>query len=516
MQELKHLFQQMITANSDRVRPDLKLAALALTKADLTKPDKPTENSAQEEGPQPALGHIEGLPVAGPAPYQSPTHPISHIDGAPIDDLVLDDAGIHGSNPSSTAVEAGTDGDQEMADAMTENPADTPNPAEPPARPPPAVPPRPLDLKKIEGLAQQQDAAEILNNIFDLLSCAIRAEDTIENGEQMDLIKKLFFSEVTTVHYMGGETTSVTSLKDHHLVSPGNRDRPLTAALDDDLGFEDFESAKGDVITKFEYLARAPPILIINVRRLLYEKGQPKLDTSRLGLDDVLYLDRYLKRTASLTEDELQHLRKNQWQLQLQLQSLMSRKGLLQVTDEKLSLPDAVDETADLIEDVNQHSDEVHVDQEENTIPVYTELPAALRSRADELRKELDDIDGHIQQLDREVGAVFEQYRDHPYRLHAVFMHRGGAKGGHYWIYIHDSQNKVWRSYNDETVEEVDAREIFERSDSATSTGIVYVRDNEINELTEPLCRRPPSEMTGTANKQSGETVPVIQGIPME
>ena len=50
----------------------------------------------------------------------------------------------------------------------------------PPSRPPP-VPPRPDVQSKtkigiVEESARQQDAAEVMGNIFDLISCAIKGE----------------------------------------------------------------------------------------------------------------------------------------------------------------------------------------------------------------------------------------------------------------------------------------------------------------------------------------------------
>jgi ubiquitin carboxyl-terminal hydrolase 25 len=42
----------------------------------------------------------------------------------------------------------------------------------------------------VEYAARQQDAAEIMMNIFDLLGCAIKPTSTMEDGEQIDMIKE--------------------------------------------------------------------------------------------------------------------------------------------------------------------------------------------------------------------------------------------------------------------------------------------------------------------------------------
>ena len=77
-------------------------------------------------------------------------------------------------------------------------------------------------------------------------------------------------------------------------------------------------------------------------------------------------------------------------------------------------------------------------------------------------------------------------------------MHRGSATGGHYFIYIYDAQIKRWRKYNDDRVDWVTVDEVFEHTATypQTSTSIVYVREDQIHELTEAVHRRIPTPPT--------------------
>ncbi|KAK3079299.1 hypothetical protein LTS18_005208 [Coniosporium uncinatum] len=72
-------------------------------------------------------------------------------------------------------------------------------------------------------------------------------------------------------------------------------------------------------------------------------------------------------------------------------------------------------------------------------------------------------------------------------------MHRGGAMGGHYWIYIRDFKSGVWRKYNDEQVTEVkNLDEIFKQDTSKpTANLVVYVQDDIKLDLTEAVDRAP-------------------------
>lgn len=97
--------------------------------------------------------------------------------------------------------------------------------------------------------------------------------------------------------------------------------------------------------------------------------------------------------------------------------------------------------------------------------------------------------------LESGINTVFKDCTSVPYRLHAVFTHRGDVKGGHYWIYIYDFQNNDWRVYNDEQVDPVVEEGIVldkeEGSRPKVSTGVVYVRADLVDEYTEAVCRRP-------------------------
>jgi len=188
----------MIQAPSPSVRPEVKLAFLALVKD--AQGDPPTKVS-----PSKGLGEIGGIPIMGPMPNPS--------DGDQLETKFSDasttdwgaTAGIHAANGSDTQVadkpgQDDSDGRRDSANPFKDNSevavidlGDLYK--DPPSRPPP-VPPRPKAAPQdsvsttVEYAARQQDAAEIMMNIFDLLGCAIKPTDTMEDGEQIDMIKE--------------------------------------------------------------------------------------------------------------------------------------------------------------------------------------------------------------------------------------------------------------------------------------------------------------------------------------
>jgi ubiquitin carboxyl-terminal hydrolase 25/28 len=509
IRELRTFFSHMITAPTDTVQPEIDLAALALCKTDAPQSaPKSLELDANKVG---GLGSIEGAPVIGPMP--APTTNDQSLNTS-VDSVMGDDK-------SDTSMQA-----MDLQDQSRD--ADTSKAPAPPTRPPP-IPPRPAaaaptksKLGNIEESARQQDAAEVLSNIFDLFSCAIKGKGVLREGEQLDMIKELFFSDVTSVRNTSPKPEEASELRDHFLVSPGWRDRNLYATLDDDFGSSELEGG----VTKYDLIRTAAPVQIINLRRLQFDrvKGEQVYDRSHIGLETTLYLDRYLEKTTSLPKLELLKLREAQWEKQRQLNVLNDQRDALRKTElEGLDLPESLDETSAWMKDLSKQYEE----QPAGSLPTPPpELADALTEKADHLKKDLERITDEMGELEAEVNSMFKDARDHPYRLHAVFTHRGGTKGGHYWIYIYDFQNGMWRKYNDDHVTPANEDDIFKQDEGAmpsASTGVVYIRADRADSITEAVRRQPTStETDGVADTQmsdvqmqdADDTIPPLEPVP--
>lgn len=524
--ELKKLFHMMIQAPSPSVRPEVKLAFLALVKD--AQGDPPTK-----AGPSEGLGEIGGIPIMGPMPNPSDADQLETKFG---DASWGATAGTPAANGSDTQVADKPDQDDSDGQRDSANPfKDSSEVAvidlykDPPSRPPP-VPPRPKAASQdsvsttVEYAARQQDAAEIMMNIFDLFGCAIKPTSTMEDGEQIDMIKELFYTNITYARATNGTTTLKSDIQDHILTSPGDKDRHIYSALDDEFDIDDLDDPSaqdGKKSTKYEFITHLPPILIINVRRAVYNAKEEKSfkNERHVALDDTLYLDRYLQQTMSMTPAQLLDSRKEQWQYKRQLRALQRRKSELDQTALDMSLSDVVECAADYISDLKAADEELLVDLD--PLPIQSDLAEQMRIKAHNLRKDSALLDEPIKQLEERIESHFDGLKDHPYRLHAIFIHRGTATGGHYWIYIHDFKENIWRKYNDEKVTEVtDIKEIFTQEEKwpATSTGIVYVREDAKDKLTEAVKRdpaKPPSD--GVEMKDAPDVymnLEVIDGVP--
>ncbi|KAH7378780.1 hypothetical protein BKA66DRAFT_442804 [Pyrenochaeta sp. MPI-SDFR-AT-0127] len=496
VRELRAFFEHMISAPTDTVRPAIDLASLALCRTD--SPEEPTKSPILAATEGNGLGSIDGVVISGPtaAPSGVAT-PVTPPDS------VMDD-----DNKSVSSMQAMDLGDQ------NDRPA-------PPTRPPP-VPPRPQAQSKIdqtktklgilEESARQQDAAEVMGNIFDLISCAIKGDDVMREGEQWDTIKKLFFSDVTTVRDTAKGAEKLSELRHNYLVSPGWRDRHLYATLDDDFGQQEMEGGAN----RYDYIDTAAPILVINVRRIQWVKDLV-YDRSHISLDKILYMDRYLGETKTLNKDDLLKLREAQWQKQRKLREASGERQRLQTTDiEGMDLVDTIEETSAFVNDLLAEKQSELQQSGAGSLPTPPpELTDALIDKAKHLKEDLDGLNLLMSDLESQIETVFKDCNDHPYRLHAIFTHRGGVKGGHYWIYIYDFQNGLWRMYNDEYVTIADEKQIFEPETNVTlpkaSTGVVYIRADLVDELTEAVRRSP--EAADTSSDRSTEVQKDVEMI---
>lgn len=267
-------------------------------------------------------------------------------------------------------------------------------------------------------------------------------------------------------------------------------DKPknIYEAIDDTLdkgAIEDSDDAE-----KWTTILRAPPILKVDVKRLGFDKVKKQTIRSEnhLQLEETIYIDRYLRDEATLQR------RKQSWEKKAKLKSLRERKAELVATKVEVSLSEAVRAASDFISAVE--ADEQDPTNEQQTNGVFGDDMAA---KAEETRKEISNLDESIATLEAEISSLFADMNSVPYKLHSLFIHRGGTGGGHYLVSIKDFKNGIWRNYNDETITEVTdvEKNIFGQDDTYSkiiTTCVVYVKADLKywdGDLVEALHRRP-------------------------
>ncbi|KAL8900847.1 MAG: hypothetical protein Q9192_000852 [Flavoplaca navasiana] len=553
VRELQKLFQAMITSPTVFVEPELELARLTL----LSQPaEADIRRSSTISGNRPSLGEINGRPVIGPLAL-----PMSNIaENTTNSDSRAPENGIESSEPTLLGNDPAEEGtDLEMPDLIPEQsiqqsqkqpivddkenlppseastersnasesvlsplleappsqtvehrpstetdhkPLDlhesnntTDAVIEPPSRPPP-YPPRPQPeenkdkiIRQEIQMGAQQDVTEVISNVLYQLECAIEATSFDPSGEQVDQIKDMFFgkSKSHTQNPRGGLETKEQFFS-YLFVDVASGPKTIYEALDGAFDVQQVQ-VDGTFQPQYSAISQLPPVLNILVQRAQYDQKQSSAfkSVNHLELEETIYMDRYID---SEDKDLLQR-RAESWDWKRQLRQLEARREDLMQTEVQLKMDasDLLDTTAGCLEELSKEDD----------LDVTAGLQEAIREAAVESKEELDSINTLIKNLTTRIRSQFVDRRKFPYRLQSAFIHRGTASSGHYWIYIRDFKQDLWREYNDETVAMVtDTSQIFDEDKNpgkpATPYFLVYVRDDLKDELVDPVCRDIPDE----------------------
>jgi ubiquitin carboxyl-terminal hydrolase 25/28 len=291
--------------------------------------------------------------------------------------------------------------------------------------------------------------------------------------------------------------------------------KDITAGLDEEFTLDDIPEL-GDGVKRYKTITELPPIVQIYLQRQDFDHARQDavINKHHIQLEEVIYLDRF-------ANPALHGLRERSWELDAAIKTLRAQKAQLDATSvEDASAPDVLDSTWQFVSSLGE---EINPD---------AALGDAVRSRTESLRAGIRRVENAIDAREREKAALFDGHREFPYRLAAVFMHRGhgGASGGHYWVYIHDLRAGGWRRYEDREVRAVaDPQEIYGHADPETTGApyyVVYVREEETPQLVDAVCRLNPAgsdggagdgdtRMGGTESPEE-ERMPGLEAAPLE
>jgi len=164
-------------------------------------------------------------------------------------------------------------------------------------------------------------------------------------------------------------------------------------------------------------------------------------------------------------------------------------EGELEVakTEETWDFDGPVEDDFLLVSRTNAHSTDLPT-----TAPKERATPFDARATDGAVREMME---SELAQLEKVLGERLDSMRSIPYRLHAVICHRGQLMSGHYWVWICDFEDRVWRFYNDESVQENrDTADVLHKlSTSGEPYYLCYVRDEGKEEYVDVPKRHVPT-----------------------
>lgn len=341
-------------------------------------------------------------------------------------------------------------------------------------------------LENALEMGRQQDVTECIGNVLFQLESASDPISLDDDNEQNDLVKQLFYGNIKQNIIPLRDETHVRTKYERFLsllVNIGDHPKDVYDALDlyfrdEYLNLEEYGNVKRTVsVTDF------PTILQIQIQRVYYdrERFMPFKSIAPLPFNETIYMDRY----TDTSNPVLLQRKKDTEKLVRQLDALRKRQSdLLSKNDLGLSRRGALLETSNFLKSDVLRSQGIQVDNRDGLIG---ELDKMISNVDDELSQLYHDIS----QLESKISHQFDEFKSLGYSLFAVFIHRGEASYGHYWIYIKDRyKNGIWRKYNDETITEVPESEVFNFAEGNTATPyfLVYVKQGHEEEI-QPLKR---------------------------
>lgn len=365
----------------------------------------------------------------------------------------------------------------------------------------------------------QQDVDEVMGFILEHLMRAITSKGPMSGKTDMqaDIITDTFFPLIVNYTLKSDENLEKARAElnsDRWInIVPSTRDGGAFSIHDAIVRSWGIQYPESSNLAVFTAIRRLSPVIHIRIARA---KEDGTKNNNPIVLTDELYFDRHMDVPH---DSEFAGFRKAHWALighQAQLESLDNKDPTsITVPESQAFVASNVDHN---MLDVTMHCwGEDVTTIEDNIESILSKLPIASTDLSNKRRLSNQDGDQLIparkksltpeaagtmgqvtmainqkclidERIDEDtvtkdgVEDYFDTLKQHKYRLHAVICHSGGARAGHYWVWIRDFNRNLWIKYNDSTVT-IDRRDPQAVIDDLSMSGdpcyVAYVRDED-------------------------------------
>ncbi|KAL0939621.1 ubiquitin carboxyl-terminal hydrolase [Colletotrichum truncatum] len=556
VEELDRLLDNLDNTKEIAIRPSQRLAnAVLLPTSQIKKESNAVEAKEPEaQRTQEVMGAQFPIPPplpARPAPGP-PTKNVDHVEDVNMVNVSVNPVSESASSVSSQTLVSLPDADEEKSDVKLNSNKHEPAPelvpdndvqmidAETPILSVQQIEQRvlkALETQKRSSGTDQQDVEEVMGSIINRLQAAIRPTEISKDGVQWEPIMKTFYVELTNHTRMPSQTKfTPDSTLERAITAYPAETGPSTIheGLSRNFDLQRVAVEKGEDIMRFTSIKNLPPILHVLIQRT---KNDGHKNMNPVEVSEMLYLDRYMDTPG---DPEFFKLRQKGWALQQRLEQLNS---ISRTTTEDLQIMDGFIKDFVCIEKsdfepsllADQPVSSLSFAGEEAPFKTYTPHseptfekiePPAAASVTPAAREQINNMrEDEVKKYKAELDELFSQHKQQAYRLHAVICHSGRLTAGHYWVWIHDFEDGIWRKYNDGIVtENANTEEVLKTLNSnGDPYYLCYVKD----EMRFDLVRVPKrvEATSGQAQKDTDGDIDLIdvaearadgEGIPNE
>ncbi|WFC96809.1 ubiquitinyl hydrolase 1 [Malassezia brasiliensis] len=326
----------------------------------------------------------------------------------------------------------------------------------------------------LNQIGSQQDVSECLDNMIFQLEAALAAHtDRAWAVAQAHTVHALFFGHTAqTLRTTDQATTQKDETFQTIPVTLLPEARSIYDALDTFFDDDEVVGEHGRPVRRTITLRDAPPLLQLQVQRVQYDRRKHRAvkNQAALALEPVVYLDQYMDVGATPTPEAAARADATRADRQ-RMAALRTR--LAQLTGDDAALPTQLTTLAETLAHVTSGSPQL-------AALLAPERTAQLTHAADALRAEADDVRRALHATRAQLHARWEDVQHVAYELAAVFMHRGEASHGHYFLDQRDMAHQdAWIMLNDTRVHPIPLAEVQHDPTGATAYLVVYVRRDD-------------------------------------
>ncbi|KAK0537492.1 ubiquitin-specific protease ubp2 [Tilletia horrida] len=538
---LSSLFDNMITSPAAAVEPERELAYLALVSSRTEEAVLSTQEAEKK-----ALPEVKTETKAETVPPKATE---------PSDDAMQTDSQ---PTPETPATRQATEYEphapvrassaEVLVNSTAVEPAATSTAtSEPQAN---AIPEGNSMTKKVEAQAQeslmqlgaQQDVGECLDNVVfqievGLRSAGARPEPLSQSQEEATSASVEASSSLNSAIerlFVGISSQRVVPIEPAPDAKPSEPKREIFTLIPIDIthegcdvydgldNFFDDEQIEGSNVRRTVTLQEPPAILQIQAQRVQYDRLQGKAFKALTHLDvgEIISLDRYLELPDGHPNKASHDARRLETAKLRKAESAIARRKNALFAG-KASIADTLRLLSNTLHAYAARPGESGMDEAD-----LTAMQGVADSQAGEVQSDIEKLDKEIRTLKTQREGIWKEAAETLYELVAVFMHRGEATHGHYFLNQRRLPQPVagsakWLKYNDEQVCNVTVEEVLKDSTGATPYLLIYVRRKPDPAATIDTVRRtiaglsapPAAEMTATSTSnpgpEPGTTVPL-------
>lgn len=275
--------------------------------------------------------------------------------------------------------------------------------------------------------------------------------------------------------------------------------RDIYDGLDGFFDEEILTGSGGEPIRRTVTLTDAPAIMQIQLQRVQYDrvKGVYK-SQAHLEVDQTLYMDRYLDFDP-LDAADMVRLEKRRKGRDARRRVAELRDRLRALEPEKTPISQTLRQTSSFLSAMASLKGRSKAPQATDDVDGLDSLIDAgfsqfLSDEASRIEEESKEAHREIAALKASVEDLWKDEKRMEYVLTSVFMHRGEASHGHYFLNQRkltrqdQEPSSTWFKYNDQTVIQVNWSDVHRDQSGATPYLLCWVRRDKLDHF-DTLCR---------------------------